>query len=671
MVLIKSTPLELTRRKNRPPSLFTYTYTYTYTSQVIPSSLSFTQAIETTEMVRPQPWDKNHLSRWPLLHVALILPDIRRYQQQYGILPNRLKHITGWPLPPFGRIDSQNLSAQAREPLPEGVTSPMPCSGEPLYYVQCQQTICATPLSMATKLVQRYQEGAHDIPHSRSGSEGYSSLTDNEEWQPYAIYEKDGEFSVGIGLAALITVYPNYVHIRYQQQNDHGDSFSGEQFQERVWLSPDIVGNISSALASIPIKEWRAYGLSQLELVYLFHNPAYHAAPGTALLQIFLPLHEYRLNRGSAIIRSLLPSHLPQLLTMLHQCDSDQYNNAPAINKSSIYKSSICEASIYGQSTHEPPIHELPIHEQPGDEYDENNQRDHNQDSHMQTQVERSAIEMQIRQTDPAIFCDRVTKTVNEIRQGKYQKAILSHQIPLPDNINLLASYQRGRINNTSARSYAYRMQGFELMGFSSKTAVTVSANGCLSTQLLTDTHALSPDQTQSVPLHHELWVNTKDIAEHTSSILAVVATLTPICVPDSVATAPYMKVLTRDKVQCLATSLQGQLQKGISHWQAIQSLYPVAIAAGIPKDHLMQETLAHELGSWEAYSSSVLMVDSNGALDATLISGSLSRKNKRLGLRAGTEITHQADPLLKLEETHETLIAIARYLVLQTAMTD
>lgn len=58
MVFIKSTPLELTRRKNRPPSLYTYTYTYTYTPQVIPSSLSFTQAIETAEMVRPQPWDK-------------------------------------------------------------------------------------------------------------------------------------------------------------------------------------------------------------------------------------------------------------------------------------------------------------------------------------------------------------------------------------------------------------------------------------------------------------------------------------------------------------------------------------------------------------------------------------------------------------------------------------
>ncbi len=46
------------------------------------------------------------------------------------------------------------------------------------------------PLTMATKLVQRYQEGARNISHSKSGSEGYSSLTDNEEWQPYAIYEK-------------------------------------------------------------------------------------------------------------------------------------------------------------------------------------------------------------------------------------------------------------------------------------------------------------------------------------------------------------------------------------------------------------------------------------------------------------------------------------------------
>lgn len=99
-------------------------------------------------------------------------------------------------------------------------------------------------------------------------------------------------------------------------------------------------------------------------------------------------------------------------------------------------------------------------------------------------------------------------------------------------------------------------------MGFSSKTAVTVSANGCLITQLLTDTHALSSDQTQSVPLHHELRINTKDITEHTSSILSVVATLTPICVPGSVAIVPYMKVLTCGKVQNLASCLQGQLQK-------------------------------------------------------------------------------------------------------------
>lgn len=217
---------------------------------------------------------------------------------------------------------------------------------------------------------------------------------------------KDGEFSVGIGLAALITAYPNYVHIRYQQQNAHGDSFSGEQFQERVWLSSDIVGNISSALASIPIKEWRAYGLSQLELVHLFHNPASHAAPVPHYCKFSFRCMNID-SIAAAIIRSLLPSHLPQLLTMLQQCDSDQYDNAPSINKSSIYKSSSCEPSIYEPS----------IYEQPGDEYDENNQRAHKQDSHLQTQVERSAIEMQIRQTDPTIFCDRVAKPL--MKSGK------------------------------------------------------------------------------------------------------------------------------------------------------------------------------------------------------------------------------------------------------------
>ena len=65
MVLIKSTPLELTRRKNRPPSLFTYTYTYT--SQAIPSSLSFTQAINNNVEPCPTYSNTSRVGHSPLL----------------------------------------------------------------------------------------------------------------------------------------------------------------------------------------------------------------------------------------------------------------------------------------------------------------------------------------------------------------------------------------------------------------------------------------------------------------------------------------------------------------------------------------------------------------------------------------------------------------------------
>lgn len=498
------------------------------------------------------------------------------------------------------------------------LTLPTPCPKEPFYYAQYRQKISSSPLIVATKLAQFYQQDNLEIIHSGNYVEEHPSLADNVKWQDYAIYEKEGEFSVGIGLAARITVYSDYVQLRYQEPRNYSVnvSFNDEQFQERIWLSTDIVRNISSALDCIPIKEWRAYGISQFELAHVFNNPAYHTEPGKVLMQFFIPLYEFRLCPGDATLRSLSPSHLPQLLSMLHQCDNQQGWDVPP-------------------------------------------------------QIAKRVIEKHIRQTDPSIFCDRVTKIVHEIRQGKYQKVSLSHKIPLPDSINLLASYQLGRINNAPARSYAYRIQGFELMGFSPKIMATITEEGWLSTQPLTGTWALPPDKKSSVQLLDPVLGNTKNIAEHALSVQRTFNALLSICLPNSITLSQYMAVIARGNTQYLASYLQGQIIAGINHWQAFQSLYPAVTAAGNPTAQALQAIIANESESRGVCGGSVLMIDSNGALDTTQVLPSLYHENNQYWLHAGVEIIDQSDPLCALEKTHEELFSIAHYLVPHPATID
>jgi hypothetical protein len=74
-------------------------------------------------------------------------------------------------------------------------------------------------------------------------------------------------------------------------------------------------------------------------------------------------------------------------------------------------------------------------------------------------------------------------------------KVILSRLVPVPEPIDLPATYLAGRRGNDPARSFLMRLDGWELCGFSPEIVTRVPPDRTVVTQPLAGTRALDADR--------------------------------------------------------------------------------------------------------------------------------------------------------------------------------
>ncbi|GAB0149416.1 hypothetical protein McPS_21560 [Marichromatium sp. PS1] len=206
------------------------------------------------------------------LHRFLAARDLPRHKW-----PDRLEHLDGWPLTAIGKIDKQAL----RTRLQPATERPAPRA-----YLEHRLRIVGEPLQLATRLAQA---GLDD------------TLT---------LYERDGEWSLGIGVAARLDLNLERVRIRYDEET-------------RSWPLEDFPSAVEAALAALPFSGWRAYGMARFELARRFHGLP-DADTRTELLQLVVPAREIRLREGEALLRGLSQQDLDALAETLGRLDSDR-----------------------------------------------------------------------------------------------------------------------------------------------------------------------------------------------------------------------------------------------------------------------------------------------------------------------------------------------------------
>ncbi|MFF2523483.1 salicylate synthase [Streptomyces liangshanensis] len=267
--------------------------------------------------------------------------------------------------------------------------------------------------------------------------------------------------------------------------------------------------------------------------------------------------------------------------------------------------------------------------------------------------------------TGTAAFGRAVSRTVDDIRAGLLEKAVVSRKVPLPaePRPDFPATYLAGRRANTPARSYLLDLGGYRAAGFSPETVLEVAPEGRVSTQPLAGTRALGSDPAENERLRAELLSDPKEIHEHAVSVRLAWDEMTAVCRPGSVAAEEFMAVRARGSVQHLASRVTGRLRQDAGPWDAFASLFPAITATGVSKRAALQALARHEEGPRGLYGGAVFRGSTAGALDAALVLRTLLGAGDETWLRAGAGITGQSSPERETEETREKLRSVAPYL--------
>jgi salicylate synthase len=416
----------------------------------------------------------------------------------------------------------------------------------------------------------------------------------------YVVYENNGEWFIGMGVAALITADADNVCLQMDGRSRH-------------WQSELLVDAIQSALSSLPMNGWRAYGTADFELArHNYHLP--HTFEQEVFIRLFIPTYEVHMKNASAHLRALDENKLRELVQLVASMDG-----SPAGVDNSYFD--------------------------------------------LKAKANRLEVpEIQFHDSD--VYQQRVASAVHEIRNRQYLKVILSRTIPLPQEIDMAASYVVGRRANTPARSFLLNLDHMKAVGFSPETVVEVTSQGWVSTQPLAGTRALGSDETEEAGLREDLLHDSKEIHEHAVSVQLAFEELRSVCRDDSVGIVDFMSVSRRNTVQHLASRVKGRLQEGYNAWHAFHALFPAVTATGIPKRESIDAIGRFESQPRHLYSGCVMIADSKGFLDAALVLRTVFQKDGNAWLRVGAGIVDMSNPAREMEETCEKVISVSRHLV-------
>ncbi|MGQ0483248.1 MAG: salicylate synthase [Pseudonocardia sp.] len=407
--------------------------------------------------------------------------------------------------------------------------------------------------------------------------------------EPFVLYERPGEVSVGFGAAAEIVLTGS--EIRFRGLGGRADRWSG------VRTSDQPMRQVGELLAECGIDGWRAYGWLAFELSYLPDVP-----DGTILGHVVVPAREVRLRAGSALLRARRWDDL---------------------------------AELHGQLERSPTVATEPV----GDMV-----------------------------TDDTVGRDEylraVAGAIDDIRDGRLAKVVLSRVVPVPARVDLAGSYLAGRRGNTPARSFLLRLGELGAAGFSPETVLEVGADGTVSTQPLAGTRALTGVPSRDAALRQELLTDPKEVFEHAVSVRGAQDELRAVCVDDSVQVGEFMAVARRGSVQHLASRVTGKLAESCSGWQALDRAFPAVTVSGLPKPSAYRAIRRYEGEPRGLYGGVVVAADADGSLDAAVALRTIFQRDGRTWLRAGAGIVADSVPEREFEETREKLRSIARFLV-------
>ncbi|KAK5989440.1 Salicylate synthase [Cladobotryum mycophilum] len=271
-------------------------------------------------------------------------------------------------------------------------------------------------------------------------------------------------------------------------------------------------------------------------------------------------------------------------------------------------------------------------------------------------------VDLQVNSDD---YKSRVSRSIADIKQGKYTKAIPSRMVNLPGRVDMLATLYHGRRANTPARSFTLNHAGMQATGFSPEVLLSIDGDVAF-TEALAGTQL--SDGADIDPARNKLLNDPKEVNEHVIAIKGSIRRLNQFCSPETIAVKDFMSIMLRGNLNHLFSHVTGKILPNKDGWDALPGLVANITVPGLPKQGNMEAIQAFEPYPRDLYCGAVLMLDEGAKFfEATLVLRTVFQDEHRQWLQAGAGVTGLSNPEREFMETCEKLGSVSPHVVAET----
>jgi anthranilate synthase component I len=192
------------------------------------------------------------------------------------------------------------------------------------------------------------------------------------------------------------------------------------------------------------------------------------------------------------------------------------------------------------------------------------------------------------RRRDSAEYCQAVEKAKEQIRAGEAFQVVLSQRFEITTGADALDVYRVLRTSNPSPYMYLLRLDGFDIVGSSPESLVTVR-DGWATTHPIAGTRWRGVSEEDDVLLEKDLLADEKERAEHLMLVDLGRNDLGRVCLPGSVRVVEFFRVERYSHVMHIVSTVRGELAPGRTAFDAVAACFPAGTLSGAPKVRAME----------------------------------------------------------------------------------
>ncbi len=249
------------------------------------------------------------------------------------------------------------------------------------------------------------------------------------------------------------------------------------------------------------------------------------------------------------------------------------------------------------------------------------------------------------RRRSPEEYTEAVRKAKEAIRAGEGFQVVLSQRFEMRTEADPLDVYRVLRATNPSPYMYLLRLDGFDIVGSSPESLVTVR-DGVATAHPIAGTRRRGADPDEDARLEKDLLADDKERAEHVMLVDLGRNDLGRVCRPGSVHVVDFFRVERYSHVMHIVSTVTGRLAEGRTAFDAVTACFPAGTLSGAPKPRAMELIEELEPTRRGLYGGVVGYLDFAGDADTAIAIRTALMRDGTAYVQAGAGIVADSDPV-------------------------